>query len=249
LPAQISRLVGRQINPGNTSLGCSRAPPAMALPAHVPRARLGRHKQVWLLLVLLGLGMALKARKLGVVGHGLGARDRLVTGPALGRYLWRLGLVWVVAVHAGADGIVADGVDLGESGRPRGIVPVAQGAAISLARRRRQVGIRVIGVSGCWSVADFAGDPGMPRRALCLADIIVAVDAGQLPCVADGTSQHRIDGCRPVVAQFSEGVGNQEMPRRHQGADRRHEQNHQPLYLLRHTPRSSWDVLHGPPCP
>jgi hypothetical protein len=140
----------------------------------------------------------------------------------------------VVTRHAGFEGIVHHGIDLGKPGRAGRVVSVAQGAEAALPRSRELYFVGVLRVSGPGTVANLTRHAAVVRGQALLGDLIMTVRTLPVPRIALLTGYDRGDGCRPIMTDVAEGVGDQVMPRHHEPHHQHGEQHSQARNLLRH---------------
>jgi hypothetical protein len=111
---------------------------------------------------------------------------------------------------------------------------VAQGAEAALPRRREPYFVGVLRVSGPGTVADLARHAAVVGGQALFGDLIMTVRALPVPRIALLTTYDRGDGCRPIMTDVAEGVGDQVLPRNHEPHRQHGEQHSQARNLLRH---------------
>src|SRR3990172_2854244 len=126
-------------------------------------------------------------------------------------------------------------INLRETRGARGIVRVAAGAELTIPRRRRLEGVRVLDVQRRRAVTYLAGEPAMVPGGQRVAHFVVAVrarlTAGELhrPC---GHGLHRVGA---IVAQLAKRLGNEKRTRADQRCDGECDEESEAYNLLRHS--------------
>jgi hypothetical protein len=122
----------------------------------------------------------------------------------------------IVTRHAGFEGIMSHGFDLGKAGRAGRVVSVAQGTEAALPGSRELYFVGVLRVGSPGTVTHLTRHAAVMGGQALLSDLIMTVGTLPVPGIALLAGCDRGDGCRPIMTDVAEGVGNEVLARNHE---------------------------------
>ena len=233
LPADVAFSVGAQIHAYD--VGRRFGILAMALSAEFAGLRLGGSAEQRRDLVLFFYLVAGGAGNGGVLGESFGSGNLAVAGAALLRRVRRHWRVGIVTGDTRPPWVVADGINLREAGRPRGVVGMTERAKGPLTRGGRYVIPGRFDVSRLSAVADLAGHGAVVGVVVCFDNVGMAHRASFVSRIDERLGGIGVNRGGPVMAQGAERLGNEVMPCTNQTAHQDQEDDGQAVQLLRHS--------------